>query len=406
MSIRSTCRRFSRNYKPLIIFFTMVQLVASSCSSTRNEHLSLTWQNLPEIPPSKGETVQPGLAGPISGAHGNYVLVAGGANFEDEMPWRGGRKKYHDVIFLMEKASSGEYFWKQADEKLPYPIAYSACVTTELGVVSIGGEDVDSPVADVFLLSFEDGNVKLTNLPALPQAISSANATNIGNEIFVIGGLIASGASSAFYSLNLKNIFDGWKVLPELPVALSHTVVVSQEDENQMCIYVIGGRNKESEISTFYSSIWKYTPSLKKWSMEGDIVSDQKPIGISAGTGIAAGVHQIVIFGGDPGIYFNRTERMNLALEKAAEKSEEELQKIRIEKDSMLTNHPGFSKEIIVYNTVTKQCEMIGEIAGESPVTTTAFSWNGTVIIPSGEIRPGVRTPRVIGVDLQVKRKQ
>lgn len=139
MSIRSICSRFSRNYKPLIIFFTMLQLVASSCSFTRNEQLSLTWQNLPEMPPSNGETVQTGLAGPITGAHGNYVLVAGGANFEDEMPWRGGKKKYQDEIFLMEKASLGEYSWKQAAEKLSYPIAYPACVTTELGVISIGG---------------------------------------------------------------------------------------------------------------------------------------------------------------------------------------------------------------------------------------------------------------------------
>ena len=34
--------------------------------------------------------------------------------------------------------------------------------------------------------------------------------------------------------------------------------------------------------------------------------------------------------------------------------------------------------------------------AGEGlPVTTVAFQWNGMVLIPSGEIRPGVRTPVV-----------
>ncbi|MDP3914687.1 MAG: kelch repeat-containing protein [Bacteroidota bacterium] len=379
----------------------MAQLIGSSCSPTGNEKLALSWHEFPEIPPASFESVQPGLAGSIAGAHGNFLLVAGGANFEDGLPWRGGKKKYHDEIFLLEKTASGEYSWKQVPEKLPYPMAYPACVSTPEGVVSIGGEDFDSPVADVFLFSFQDGKVSRSSLPELPQAISSAGATAIGNELFVAGGLVASGASSVFYSLDMKNLAKGWRVLPEIPVAFSHAVVVNQEDENEMCIYVIGGRNKTSEVSTFLSSVWKYTPSIQKWSLEGDIISDGKPLALSAGTGIAVGLHHIVLFGGDPGIFFNRTERMNAALEKV---SGEERQKLWNEKDSMLTNHPGFSKDILAFNTLSKSWEKIGEIAGDSPVTTSAFSWNGTTVIPSGEVRPGVRTPNVIGVKIQFEK--
>lgn len=400
MSILSICRSFSRN-KLLIILFTMAQLIGSSCSPTGNEKLALSWLEFPGIPPASSESVQPGLAGPIAGAHGNFVLVAGGANFEDGLPWRGGKKKYHDEIFLLEKTSSGNYSWKEVPEKLPYPMAYPACVSTSEGVVSIGGEDFDSPVKDVFLFSFQDGKVNRTSLPELPVAISSAGAAAIGNELFVAGGLVASGASSAFYSLDMKNTANGWRVLPEIPVAFSHAVVVSQADENETCIYVIGGRNKTSEVSTFLSSVWKYTPSIQKWSLEGDIISDGKTLALSAGTGIAVGSHHIVLFGGDPGIFFNRTERMNAALEKV---SGEEKQKLWNEKDSMLTNHPGFSKDIMAFNTLSKTWGKIGEIAGESPVTTTAFSWNGKIVIPSGEVRPGIRTPNVIGVDIQFEK--
>lgn len=394
MSIRSTCRSFSRN-NLLIILFTMAQLTGNSCSPTGNEKLALSGHDFPEIPPSSEELVQPGLAGPVAGAHGNFVLVAGGANFEDGLPWRGGKKKYHDEIFLLEKTASGNYSWKELAEKLPYPMAYPACVSTPEGVVSIGGEDFDSPVKDVFLFSFQDGKVSRSSLPELPQAISSAGATIIGNELFVAGGLVASGASSAFYSLDLKNTDNGWRILPQIPVAFSHAVVVGQKDENETCLYVIGGRNKTSEVSTFLSSVWKYTPSIQKWSLEGEIISGGKPLALSAGTGIAVGSHHIVLFGGDPGIFFNRTERMNAAIEKAS--GEEEKQKLWNEKDAMLTNHPGFSKDILTFNTLSKTWEKIGEMAGESPVTTTAFSWNGILVIPSGEIRPGIRTPNVKG---------
>jgi cyclically-permuted mutarotase family protein len=376
----------------------MIAFTQNSCVSTFPEKISLKSFEFPALPPVLGDSVQPGLAGPIAGTHGDFIMVAGGANFEDGLPWRGGKKKYHDEIFLLEKTASGNYLWKQVPEKLPYPMAYPACVSTSEGVVSIGGEDFDSPVADVFLFSFQDGKVSQTSLPELPEAISSAGAAAIGNELFVAGGLVASGASSAFYSLDMENLANGWRILPEIPVAFSHAVVVSQEDKYEMCIYVIGGRNKTSEVSTFLSSVWKYTPSIQKWNLEGDIISDGKPLALSAGTGISAGSNHIVLFGGDPGIFFNRTERMNAALEKV---SGEERQKLWNEKDVMLTNHPGFSKDVLAFNTLSKSWEKIGEIAGDSPVTTTAFSWNGTIVIPSGEIRPGVRTPNVIGFIVQ-----
>ncbi|MBA4408841.1 MAG: hypothetical protein C0397_05400 [Odoribacter sp.] len=402
MSVRLICKSFSRRYKLLPIFFIMIAFAQNSCISKSPEKISLKSFKFQALPPALGDSVQPGLAGPITGAHGNFVLVAGGANFENGLPWRGGNKKYHDEIFLMEKNASGNYLWKQSSEKLPYPMAYSACVSTEKGLVSIGGEDLDSPINDVVLFSFQDGKVSRKMLPELPQPISSAGAAVIGTTVFVAGGLTSESATSAFYSINLEGTANGWRVLPELPLVLSHAVVVSQNDENETCIYVIGGRNKTSEVSTFLSSVWKYIPSRQKWNLEGDIISEGKPLGMSAGIGIAVGENQILLFGGDPGIFFNRTERLNNSIEKAS--GEAERQKLWQEKDSMLSNHPGFSKDILAFNTRSKNWEKIDQITGESPVTTTAFLWNGTVVIPSGEIRPGVRTTNVIGFDIQFEK--
>jgi len=402
MSMRSTCRSYSRNCNLLLIFFSMVAISQNSCVSISPEKLILKSVEFPALPPALGDSVQPGLAVPITGAHGNFVLVAGGANFENGLPWRGGKKKYHDEIFLMEKTASDNYLWKQSSERLPFAMAYPACVSAEQGVISIGGEDFDSPVSDVILFSFQDGNVKRTSWPGLPVATSSAGAALIDSTIFVAGGLTSEGATSAFYSFNLNQPEKGWRSLPELPVALSHAVVVSQNDSTETCIYVLGGRNKTSDVSTFLSSVWKYTPSIQKWSLESDIIFDGKPLGISAGTGIAAGSNHIFLFGGDPGIFFNRTERLNNTIEKAS--GEEKRYKLWHEKDSMLSNHPGFSKDILAFNTLSKIWEKIGEMAGESPVTTTAFSWNGTIAIPSGEVRPGVRTPNVIGIDIQIEK--
>ncbi|NCB09858.1 MAG: hypothetical protein EOM73_17090, partial [Bacteroidia bacterium] len=293
MSIPSICSSFSRKSNRLLIFLTMVVILQNSCISTPPETIFLKSVSFPELLPALGDSVQPGLAGPVAGAHGNFLLVAGGANFENGLPWRGGQKKYHDTIFLMEKTASGEWVWKQSSEKLPFAMAYSACISTNKGVISIGGEDSDSPINDVFLFSFQDGKVKQTNLPGLPVATSSAGAALIDSTVFVVGGLTSEGATSAFYSFDLNQPEKGWRILSELPVALSHAVVVSQNDSTETCIYVIGGRNKTSEVSTFFSSVWKYQPSKQKWTNEGDIVSEGKPLGLSAGTGIAVGKEHI-----------------------------------------------------------------------------------------------------------------
>jgi N-acetylneuraminic acid mutarotase len=66
-----------------------------------------------------------------------------------------------------------------------------------------------------------------------------------------------------------------------------------------------------------------------------------------------------------------------------------------------LAAHPGFSKDVLLYNVQTNKWSKIGTIPFDSPVTTTAFKWGKRIYIPSGEIRAGVRTPHILAVDIQ-----
>lgn len=378
----------------------MVTLNHGACSPGADKNVNIQWEVIPPIPPAEGKAVQFGVAGPTAGAHGNFMLVAGGANFEDAMPWRGGTKLYHDEIFLLEMKSDGQLHWKQCSEKLPYPMAYAACVTLPQGVVSVGGENAEGPVSDVFLFSFADGKINSDRLPSLPEALTSSGATVAGEMVFVQGGLTASGASAAFYSLDLESQDAGWQRLSDLPVQMSHSVVVSQSDGSELCIYVIGGRNKTSEVHTFRSEVWKYSPSSASWLKVSEIsTGDGHSFGLSAGTGVARGNSQIVLFGGDKGVYFNQTERFNHALETAGD--EQAKKEIWARKDSLLTNHPGFSKDILGFDTRTQTWTLLGTVHGDSPATTVAFGWKGRVMIPSGEIRPGVRTPNVLALKFE-----
>lgn len=376
----------------------MAAFFAASCADRENEVSSIQGVEFPVMPPVAGKAVQPGLAGPVAGVSGDYLLVAGGANFEGEMPWRGGAKSYHDEIFLLGKDSQGNFVWKMAAQRLPYPMAYAACLSLDEGILTMGGETEKGPIPDVFLLTVEEGKVVISPYPSLPVPLTSPGATMAGGKVYLAGGLDASGAVDAFMLLDPGESEKGWQRLPSLPVPLSHSVVAAHNDGTEECVYLFGGRNKTTDVHTFFSDIWKFTPSTGEWTREGDIMKEGKPLPLSAGTGIAAGKNQIVLFGGDPGIYFNQTEKLNNALAVAEDSLKTALLR---EKDSLLSNHPGFIREVMAYHTIRREWSVIGEAPEGLPVTTVAFCWNDLVIIPGGEVRPGVRTPGITAFRLK-----
>ena len=62
--------------------------------------------------------------------------------------------------------------------------------------------------------------------------------------------------------------------------------------------------------------------------------------------------------------------------------------------DALKDDHPGFPKEAWAYHTITDTWTSAGPLP-ENQVTTSAVLWDDTIIIPSGEIRPRVRTPTI-----------
>ena len=66
------------------------------------------------------------------------------------------------------------------------------------------------------------------------------------------------------------------------------------------------------------------------------------------------------------------------------------------ERITLLEAHPGFTGDVLLYNTFTDTWEKINPLPSGSPVTTTAIKWDEDIIIPSGEIKAGVRTRRIL----------
>ncbi|MHC4325079.1 MAG: kelch repeat-containing protein, partial [Planctomycetota bacterium] len=370
---------------------------------------TLKWSQLPQLPPAPGQEKQFGLAGPFAGIHNNALIVAGGANFPDAPPWGGGKRVWWDDVFVLEKTAEGKYRWiTDKSFKLPRSSAYGVSVSTPEGVVCIGGCDADKCHNNVFLLKWDPAAMEISTeeMPSLPGPLAFMAGAMVGNTIFVAGGQEKMGnspATRAFYSLDLSKKSEPanfkWRQLEAWPgPARIVNLAVAQNDGVNDCFYMFSGRNpapgKPTEILT---DAYKYNPATGKWKKLADIApDDEEPRCVMAGTAIDYGKNQALVFGGDTGDLFLELEQLVQAIEKARQDGDNTQAEILTSRHlDMLIHHPGFSKDILAYNAIADKWTRAREMPAGSHVTTSALNWDGSIVIPTGEIKPGVRTPRV-----------
>jgi N-acetylneuraminic acid mutarotase len=186
-------------------------------------------------------------------------------------------------------------------------------------------------------------------------------------------------------------------VLPSIPIQVSHAVLLSASNGEGPCIYLAGGRRKNKNgISDLYSTVYEFDLSKKQWKERTAI-----PYSLCAGTGIATEDNQLLLFGGDRGETFQKVEMCMLKI--SNEKNDSIKQLLIEEKIRLQASHPGFSKGILQFNCITGKWKFISNIPYEVPATTTAVKWENDVLIPTGEIRAGVRTPNILLGELSIK---
>ena len=246
--------------------------------------------------------------------------------------------------------------------------------------------------------SRERRDVVFNELPSLPISIANACIANIGSKVYLIGGETDGLPSNKVYVLDIGASVLRWQTLPDLPIAMSHSVAVTQSNGLYPCIYVIGGRSSmPSGISDLHHNAFCFDPVEQKW-FELSPVNNGKITNLSAATGVVVGKNNIMIIGGDHGDIFHRIETYNADIAKSTDLQQKE--QLQADKLKLLTNHPGFSRDVLLYNTLNNKWRKIAELPFYGHVTTTAVIWDKNIYIPGGEIKPGIRTADVVRGEL------
>ncbi|WP_215224946.1 sodium:solute symporter family transporter [Echinicola shivajiensis] len=351
---------------------------------------------LPDILPKAGEQVSPGFAGMFVGVHNDVLIMAGGANFPEKLPWNGGQKVYDNQIHVLER-EEGNYKWREGISlKLPQNIAYGLSISTSKGVLCIGGENERGALDEAFLLQWDPilKQIKKEKMPDLPFPLSNAAGGIIDGKVYVAGGE-GNGVSDAFLSLDLSAERPTWETLSSWPgEARSHAMGAVQHNGESDCFYLFGGRQRMSNgISERYHDTYCYNPKTEEWIILNPIQKNGEDVSLSAGVAQSLGNSHVIFYGGVRGDVFNQLERLGSEI---SSQSDDNIKDGLIkERNHILNNHPGFDGSILAYNTVTDSWSNYGSLPFETPVTTTAVKWGDELIIPSGEISPGIRTPKI-----------
>ncbi|MEJ5995637.1 galactose oxidase [Pedobacter sp. Du54] len=358
----------------LLIMLTSITSLTNAQTSTQNKLFK--WSELPSLPDKFG------FAGSFGGVSGDALIVGGGANFPDGgAPWTGSKKVWSDKIFVFDKAVGA---WKLAGT-LPEPLGYGVSITYNGKLICIGGSNELGHVAKVFAIEYKNGKIEMEEMKSLPHSLANASGTLIKDKIYIAGGLAKADSqetSNCFWTLDLKGGNQAeWKALNTWPGPPRMLAVAGNNAES---FYLFSGtnliKNKDGALERIYlKDAFMYDPD-KGWKKLKDL-----PTPVVAAPGPAyTSKNKLYIFGGDDG-----------KLAKVAADLKEK--------------HPGFSDQILAFDVLKNEWSVAGKIhinikadAGANPnastwpaVTSTLVIWNGSLIFPSGEVRPAIRTPRV-----------
>ena len=308
----------------------------------------LNWAEgqLPPLPDGSGQqSTALGVAGPFAGVHHDRLIVAGGANFPDGLPWipidatgKLPQKIYYDTVFVLSKQNGASPEWSVAKTHLPQPLAYGTSIPTPKGVLCIGGEwktyaedaggkatSTTHPSDQIFLLAWDpqSESVRLKNryaeapepaedfypFPPLPQATTMLGGTIVDNKIYVLGGATQTGATDKVWMLDLDrarvtkdaagNVLPWrWQAGPPIPgPARILPVVAAQNDGTRNNVYLFSGRTPgNAEESVILTDAYALDPEQKSWKRLRDVGGDA-PRSVMAGSGLASGKYNILVFG-------------------------------------------------------------------------------------------------------------
>ena len=320
-----------------------------------------------------------GVSALYAGVIEGNLLIAGGCNFPDIPVADGGKKAYYRDIYIAPLSNDTAFEWKKIGQ-LPQAAAYGVTISTEKGLICVGGTTATHSLSDVFLLSLQKDTLKRDTLPSLPVTMDNMAGALVGHSLYIVGGNVNGIPSSAMYMLDLSDLSGGWKRETDIPgEPRVQSVCVAQDGK----LYVWGGFAPAVEGHQASLSVdgYMYSPETKEWSsVATPYDAEGNEISLGGGMGTSFGEGMILCAGGvDKDIFLKA------------------LQGIYAGKEYL--SHPvewyRFNRNLLLYHPQTNKWTTLGEYEQGARAGAVIVSQDGFHYIINGELKPGIRTNEI-----------
>ncbi len=251
----------------------------------------------------------------------------------------------------------------------------------------------------VFLLTWDraKGQANEVALPDFPCGVRLGAAAAKDNRVYVAGGEYSETLSSDVWSLDLEEPQAGWRPLPALSGArgrMQSVAFVQNGDQKRKYLYVIGGYAKNQQgvmqsLADGFSYDLTQLNASGRWVPVSPAVpkgSDMPAWPLIGATCIASGDQHALVFGGLDAAYFDDNQLKMARLTGEAKDAQ------RIAYQS--AKPKGWNRQVLAYHTVTDRWIALGELPFPPTVAGAAIKRaDGSVLLASGEVQPGIRTP-------------
>jgi N-acetylneuraminic acid mutarotase len=214
---------------------------------------------------------------------------------------------------------------------------------------------------------WKDRVLSVEALQPLPIAVSAASGALVGDVLIIACGMQQPGeqaATNRVFALDFSAKNPAWNELPPLPAAprIFATAAVYEG-----VFYLFGGAaltvGANRKIARVYTrEAWSYR-AKQGWKRLSDL---PKPVAAAPSPAPVKDGCALLV-GGDDGSRVGFTP---------------------------LEKHPGFPATIIAYDIANNTWIDAGE-APAPRATLPVVEWHGAFVFPSGEVRPGIRSPEV-----------
>jgi len=192
----------------------------------------------------------------------------------------------------------------------------------------------------------------------------------LDRSIYLAGGTDSPEATNALRVLlhfDLSKPGKGWEELPPWPGPARMLSVAASLDGS---FFVVGGTDLNpghdgKPVRTYLKDGYRYTPG-EGWRRIADMPN---PVVAAPSPAAARDDSSFLVIGGDDGSLVGFEP---------------------------LSKHPGFPRRMLQYYAPGDRWTVAGQAPASRATLPTAV-WHGLHILPSGEVRPGVRSPEVWG---------